>query len=80
MCENLNAKTIEVKHADLEEVSESQLRRECPVCKPGILLLRRDDTTFKLLAEDICISCGQKVVYTDIETLRDRERPERKGA
>ena len=69
---NIGNKPIEVKHSDLERTDESIYRSSCPVCKEGILLVGRDDD-FKLSELDICVACGQYVIYTDIQTLREYE-------
>jgi hypothetical protein len=72
---NVNADTVEVRHADLKRCSEQSLYRSwCPVCSDGILLVGRDQKTFQLLEHDRCTMCGQLVHYLDIETLRQRER------
>jgi len=72
---NIHSETIEVQHAELTRAdSESVYRSNCPICPDGILLIRRDDKTFELVANDVCLSCGQRVVYTDIETLKAGEK------
>ena len=73
---NYNEPRRVVKHADLERVSpESIFRSGCPHCKIGILLVGRHARTFELLAEDRCILCGQLFEYSDIEEMRQKERP-----
>lgn len=70
---NIFMKPIEVKHANLERVSDNSIFRSiCPVCAEGTLLVGRDQTTFKLVAEDNCILCGQHFIYTDINELRKK--------
>ncbi len=70
---NIYMEPIEIKHADLERVNgNSMFRSVCPVCKEGTLLVGRDQKTFKLIAEDNCILCGQHFVYTDIDELRKK--------
>ncbi len=64
---NWNADPMPVRHTDLERHGESPYRSKCPKCERGILLVRRDQKTFQLLAEDRCISCAQLVVYLDDE-------------
>jgi len=72
---NADKPVREVKHSALERAStESLYRSHCPVCEEGVLLVRRDSKTAKLLAEDNCIRCGQRYKYLDIETLRQGER------
>ena len=62
---------LHVAHSSLPPtIHGNSLRRKCPVCKKGYLLLRRDKE-MRLMAEDNCINCGQHFVYTDIEHLRE---------
>ena len=77
---NLDEPVLRVRHADLEPVISGRtgedlhvevLRRACPVCVEGVLLLRRSPETGFLLAEDLCVLCGQQVEYTDIKELND---------
>ena len=70
---NLDKPIIEVKHADLERFGESLYRSECPKCGKGLLLVGRDNKTFILQEYDLCILCGQKFRYLDIEDLRKME-------
>lgn len=68
---NKNAPVITVLHSNLTRANEeSDYKRDCPVCKRGVLLVSRDQKTFELLATDRCILCGQQVIYSDIEELR----------
>lgn len=64
-----------VKHADLERIGDSAYTSQCPSCDPGTLTMRRDPETQALLAEDMCLYCGQRVVYEDVpfdpSTLRE---------
>ena len=70
---NVYNNPITVVHADLERANdESIFRSVCPVCEEGLLMVGRDQSTFKLVAEDNCILCGQKVVYSDIDDLRKK--------
>ena len=70
---NIYKVPINVKHSELKRVSVySAFKSECPVCKEGLLLLVRDSKTFKLLAEDRCILCGQQFIYSDIDELSKR--------
>lgn len=72
---NVNADTIEIRHADLRRCSkESAYRSWCPACSDGILLVGRDQSSLQLLEHDRCITCGQLVHYLDIDALRQRER------
>ena len=62
---------MKIAHSSLKPTLEGNtLRRACPVCKEGVLLLRRGDD-LRLQAEDNCINCGQRFIYTDIERLRN---------
>ncbi len=64
---------ITVVHAKLERISDNSIFRSvCPACTKGTLLVRRDHTTFKLIAEDNCILCGQQFVYSDIDNLKKK--------
>jgi hypothetical protein len=63
-----------LEHKKLKRSDESPYRSECPFCDDGVFLIRRDEKTFELLELDNCISCGQHVVYKDIEDLRKEEK------
>lgn len=64
---NLNNEPIHVKHSELQrETEESPYRSKCPCCEDGVLFMRRDLKTFNLVSTDMCISCGQQIVYDDI--------------
>ena len=57
---------IRVAHAELERADEdSAYRSACPVCETGLLLIHRDQESFKLIRSDTCIQCGQGFYYTD---------------
>lgn len=58
---------LRVKYADLKRAGENALRSECPYCVGGILLMHRHPDTLEILEMDRCISCGQAVLYTDLE-------------
>lgn len=65
---NFKEPVIEVKHSELERVSEdSDHKSKCPKCKMGVLLMYRHHETFLLRNFDNCILCGQNFIYTDIE-------------
>lgn len=71
---NLHKEAIKVRHSELERSGEvSAFRSKCPVCKKGVLLVGRDQKTLQLRAEDICVHCGQRFIYTDIEEMRRAE-------
>ena len=65
----VNAKPIEVNHAELERIGDSTHTSQCPECAPGTLPMRRDADGV-LLKEDACLFCGQQFVYMDVETLK----------
>ena len=71
-CINIKKPVITVKHADLERTDTSSYRSVCPKCKAGTLLVSRNQKTFKLLAEDRCVLCGQLFIYSDIAELQKR--------
>jgi DNA-directed RNA polymerase subunit RPC12/RpoP len=45
-------------------------RNECPECGDGVLTMTRNTETGELLAEDMCILCGQRFIYDDIELVK----------
>ena len=61
---NLKEPPIEVDWHYLEAFVEGRYARICPVCSQGILLVHRNQETFKLKREDNCTTCGQRFVYT----------------
>ena len=70
---NLYNDPVIVKHAELERENDVSIFRSiCPVCKKGMLLVRRNQKTLRLEAEDNCILCGQHFYYSDIEELRNQ--------
>lgn len=62
--ENLGKPTAAVRHSDLERSGGSAYKSECPVCKGGVLLIRRDGT-MRIVRTDICSLCGQTFRYLD---------------
>lgn len=63
---NLEKAPLRVAHASLTKVSEkSDFKVECPACRRGMLLVRRDPETLGLVRNDNCIFCAQRYVYTD---------------
>ncbi len=64
--ENINKKPITVRHSNLKRCDDSIYRSVCPVCKEGILLVRRDNNTGKITNKDRCLSCGQAFIYEDL--------------
>jgi hypothetical protein len=64
---NISEPTMEVSHSELTRSDDaSDYRSICPVCEHGVLLVQRDTDTMELMAEDICILCGQRFTYSDI--------------
>jgi hypothetical protein len=64
--ENLDKPPIEVRHADLKKWDEdSAYKVICPTCDTGLLLVQRNQKTFAILRQDLCIFCGQRVHYID---------------
>jgi len=62
---------IHVNFYSLQRYDEkSSFRNCCPSCENGILLMNRDGSTGELLITDCCTSCGQVVMYDDIEEVR----------
>jgi hypothetical protein len=74
---NLHAAPVTLVHASLKPIegrlAEPGLKRECPVCGDGMLLMARDWQTGQLLDRDRCTLCAQAVIYSDIDELRKRE-------
>ena len=62
---NIGKEMIQVKHSDLKRFGDSPFRSVCPVCKEGILPVRRDPVTFNLQRLDTCLLCGQAIQYID---------------
>ncbi|HRH68853.1 MAG TPA: hypothetical protein PLB89_05030 [Flavobacteriales bacterium] len=56
----------QVRHADLVRVGNSPHSSECPSCGDGVLPMRRDFPSGKLMNTDSCLLCGQQFYYTDI--------------
>ena len=68
---NIKKKPIHVQHKELERYDESSdYRSLCPVCKTGILLVRRDQITCQLIEQDHCLLCGQAFIYDDIDEFK----------
>lgn len=70
---NIDKPAVSVRHSSLIKQGESFYRVACPVCKEGILLVHRDHDSFELMPVDHCVSCGQLVIYLDIDEMRKRE-------
>ena len=65
---NASLPPLEVKHQSLERVDDSIFRSKCPSCRDGRLMMKRISLKCLYLSkEDMCISCGRRFIYTDIE-------------
>jgi len=64
-------KPIRLKHSSLRRVGDSMFKSECPKCREGTLPVTRDQKTLKVIAEDYCLLCGQRFIYTDFERIAD---------
>lgn len=72
--ENVGKPPISVRHSKLKRFSEeSYFKSICPACPDGVLLVRRNEKTFDLEKLDLCVACGQAVLYEDIGKLRAME-------
>lgn len=70
---NIGNAPLQIAHSELLRCGDSLYKSKCPVCPDGVLLMRRGEPIFDLLAFDRCILCGQAVVYTDIEKIRETD-------
>ena len=66
---NIEKPTLVVSHSKLKRSGESLYKSKCPACENGVLLMRRNLDTLRLEKEDRCISCGQAVLYDDLDYL-----------
>lgn len=75
--DNVTKPLLYVYYADLAETeTPNALRRDCPVCAAGRLLLRRDKTTLEILSDDNCILCGQRIQFMDHKSIGQGPRRE----
>lgn len=72
---NITREPLVVEHFLLTPASEAPNRfaSQCPMCKEGILPVRRDRITLKIKRFDCCLLCGQRVIYLDVEDLRRKD-------
>ena len=70
---NIDNEPIKVNHRDLIRSDLSAYRSECLICADGILLVGRNFDG-SLSEYDICVLCGQRYVYKDIEIMREMEK------
>jgi len=67
---NLKEEPILVAHSELERFSETSIYKSiCPKCKEGLLLVTRNQDTLKIRKDDMCVLCGQRFIYTDVDTI-----------
>jgi len=72
--ENFLKPIVDVRHSDLEDVSEdSEYKKECPVCGQGMLVCSRDQMTMELKEIDRCVVCAQRFRYLDIDEMRKND-------
>lgn len=71
--ENIEEPVMDIKHSELKRFSDSPYKSECPKCKKGLLLVGRDPMTLILQKSDYCVLCGQRFIYTDIDSLRRKD-------
>lgn len=65
--ENVKKEPLEIRHQDLKRADDSLFRSHCPSCLEGVLLMIRDQISFKIQPYDNCLRCGRRFIYTDIE-------------
>lgn len=72
---NRNSEVLHIEHFQLTPADQESNRFAsiCPACNYGNLMVRRDRETLKLSAFDICLYCGQQVLYTDISDMRRKD-------
>jgi hypothetical protein len=63
--ENAETLAMMVRHASLKRYGDGGYKSVCPVCKEGILFVRRHPETLRLLATDRCSFCAQLFIYAD---------------
>jgi len=65
---NSSLPPLEVKHQSLTRVDDSLFRSKCPSCRDGRLMMKRTNPKCLYLSnEDMCVSCGRRFIYTDLE-------------
>ena len=63
---------IHIEHRVLNrKYKTSATASDCPICGFGSLVIHTEGVRGKFRAEDVCTSCGQHFVYTDIDTNSD---------
>ncbi len=74
--DNFGKPVLQVNWFDLGRlaIDRNSHRSCCPTCTGGVLTMHRHAESLELLAEDLCTLCGQRIVYLDIERVR-QERP-----
>lgn len=76
---NATKPVIPVYWSQLRPVTEKSYKRDCPFCENGLFLVGRDRGMLELEEIDGCISCGQRVLYLDIEKMRERDWAHKTG-
>ena len=66
-------KVKHVIHSELMGRGAEKFNIVCPECGHGILTMRRNFVSLRLLDWDICPSCSTKFIFDDIEELRKEE-------
>lgn len=70
---NAAAPVLHLAHGAQQPVFPGQWSVACPVCDEGRLSVHRSSRNLKLLAPDVCLLCGQRVAWTDIAVMRERD-------
>jgi hypothetical protein len=70
--QGLGRPRLDVRHSELVRVD--RYKSECPACKAGLLCMTRSWSDFRLLREDHCGACGQRVRYLD-DSIRGEKLP-----
>ncbi len=74
---NQEEPTLSIVHFQLDPADEkaNHWASKCPQCKEGRLPVRRHRSSNQIAKNDICLLCGQRVVYIDIEDMRRKDKP-----
>jgi len=71
---NVAEPPVEVEYYGLERTHPGRWASKCPICKGGVLLVHRNNETLEILAQDNCMLCGRRFVYTDVGEMRKMDR------
>ena len=69
---NIYKEPVSVWHSQLARTGESLFRSKCPCCEYGMLMVTREPVTLNLSRLDRCVSCGQHVLYQDLEIANEK--------